>query len=297
MTYTIEHVTRYEYTSAVFLEPHTVRLSPRPDGALEVLACERAVSPQPTAQTQALDHNGNIVERYWFSGTSDHLVIRRTLKLRTLRDNPFDYIPGTETEQLPPAYPAPVARTLAPYMERSPSDELQEFLAGLTGPSVYERVRSARESGIRTEHELRCSEFVSLLNQSIAARFRTVVREEGEAWPADHTLRQTEATCRDLTVLFCAACRELGIASRFVSGYQAGDPEQDSRDLHAWAEIYTIDGGWRGFDPTLGLAVADEHVALASAAEPSGAAPVEGSFRGTGVRSRLQHDIHLTTRP
>ncbi|MFP4509119.1 MAG: transglutaminase family protein [Spirochaetota bacterium] len=297
MTYEIEHLTRYEYTSDVFLEPHTVRLSPRLDGAVQLLDQEQAVMPAPDATTRALDYNGNIVDRYWFSGKTNSLTIRQSLKIRTLRANAFDYIPDTIGEQLPPVYPAAAARVLTPFLETATSDRVKQFLVTIVGPRRYGNIQSALDSGTVSDHGLRCSEYITALNQSIASRFRTIVRKEGEAWSADTTLGQTEASCRDLAVLFCASCRAFGIASRFVSGYQAGDPQQETRDLHAWAEVYTTDGGWRGFDPTLGLAVADEHVPLATAAAPNEASPVAGSFRGTGVRSRLHHEIHLSTLP
>jgi len=35
-------------------------------------------------------------------------------------------------------------------------------------------------------------------------------------------------------------CRALGLAARFVSGYQQGDPNQKEQDLHAWAEVYLL---------------------------------------------------------
>ncbi|MEO0770789.1 MAG: 4Fe-4S binding protein, partial [Cyanobacteria bacterium J06649_4] len=40
--------------------------------------------------------------------------------------------------------------------------------------------------------------------------------------------------------------------------------EDSNHDLHAWAEVYIPGGGWRGFDPTLGLAVGDRHIAIAT---------------------------------
>jgi len=65
--------------------------------------------------------------------------------------------------------------------------------------------------------------------------------------------------------------------------------------LHAWAEVFLPGGGWRGYDPTLGLAVADRHVALASGATPLQAASVTGSFRGTGAETIMGYEISITT--
>ena len=42
---------------------------------------------------------------------------------------------------------------------------------------------------------------------------------------------------------FMEVCRAVGIAARFVSGYQEGDTEQQSRDLHAWVEVYLPGAG------------------------------------------------------
>jgi transglutaminase-like putative cysteine protease len=131
------------------------------------------------------------------------------------------------------------------------------------------------------------------LNQRIYDLVKVVIREDGEAYAPDETLRRREGACRDLAWLFVACCREAGLAARFVSGYQAGDPDTKDRYLHAWAEVYLPGGGWSGFDPTLGLAVADQHVVIAAAATPAGAAPVCGSFRGTGATAQMKTTISV----
>lgn len=76
-----------------------------------------------------------------------------------------------------------------------------------------------------------------------------------------------------------AACRGMGLATRFVSGYEAGDPSQEQM-LHAWAEVYLPGAGWRGYDPTMGLVVCDRHVAIAASAWPQQTQPISGSLRG-----------------
>ena len=85
----------------------------------------------------------------------------------------------------------------------------------------------------------------------------------------------------------------MGIASRFVSGYVYEADRQGSSDLHAWAEVYLPGAGWRGYDPSLGLAVADQHIPLAAAPEPSAAAPTTGTFRGTAAKSMMEYRIEI----
>ena len=114
---------------------------------------------------------------------------------------------------------------------------------------------------------------------------------------AADTLRCGTGSCRDLTVLFMEVCRSQGLAARFVSGYQAGDPGQQDRELHAWPEVYLPGGGWRGFDPTLGLAVTDQHIAVACSWHPAGAAPVVGTIRGTAAQAAMSFDIQLQASP
>ena len=93
-----------------------------------------------------------------------------------------------------------------------------------------------------------------------------------------------------------AVCRAVGLAARFVSGYQEGDLAQASHDLHAWAEVYVPGGGWRGFDPTLGLAVSDRHVAISAAVDPQQAAPVSGTLQpAQQVETNLETQIKLVS--
>lgn len=120
----------------------------------------------------------------------------------------------------------------------------------------------------------------------------------GAARSPAETLRRGEGVCRDLAVPFLACCRELGIAARFVSGYQEGSAHggDGRRYLHAWAEAYLPGAGWHGFDPTHGTAVGDDRVAIASAASPAGVAPIEGSYRFAGAPPSRRLDTELTIR-
>jgi transglutaminase-like putative cysteine protease len=81
--------------------------------------------------------------------------------------------------------------------------------------------------------------------------------------------------------LFIEACRVLGLASRFVSGYLLVEDAQHLA-THAWAEVYLPGSGWRGFDPTSGLLVSGDHIAVAVHRHPEAIPPVAGSFVGTG---------------
>jgi transglutaminase-like putative cysteine protease len=57
--------------------------------------------------------------------------------------------------------------------------------------------------------------------------------------------------------------------------------------------VYLSGGGWRPYDPSLGLAVADGHVTLAAAPDHGLAAAVSGSYRGTGVGSEMRYQVSV----
>jgi transglutaminase-like putative cysteine protease len=117
-------------------------------------------------------------------------------------------------------------------------------------------------------------------------------REQGPPWPAERTLRERRGACRDLAVLFNDVCRFVGFPARFVSGYQVDVPEEARPELHAWSEVYLPGAGWRGFDPSQGLAVADRHVPLAASRTPWMASPTSGTYRGT-ARSTLTASVQF----
>ena len=276
----IRHVTTYSFDRPIFLEPHTVRLTPRSDGSFHQTSHRLSLMPTPAGASVGLDAWGNTVHRVWFSGLTDTLRIESESEGVALRANPFDYLIDAPVQELPPRYTPTELAALSPCLAVDPSPAVER---------LADRIAAASPSAGPTTPE-----FLSALTFALAAEHTSIVRPEGPPFDPETTLDTREVSCRDLAVLFIAACRIRGIAARFVSGYQAGDPGQTNRDLHAWVEAYLPGAGWRAYDPTLGLVVADQHVALAAAAHWEDAAPVTGNFRGTGARSGLESTIELT---
>jgi len=90
--------------------------------------------------------------------------------------------------------------------------------------------------------------------------------------------------CQDLTHIFIAAARQLGIPARYVGGHfyrVDGVTAQDAG--HAWVEAYVENLGWVGFDPTNGIGTTEAHVRVAIGLDYLGASPVRGTrFGGSG---------------
>jgi transglutaminase-like putative cysteine protease len=281
MRFEIRHTTRFTYDRPVFLEPHTLRLQPRGDGLQRLARFALEVQPRPAGSSQCLELDGNAAIRLWFEGEHRSLSFRAESEVETAPRNPFDFILDPAALRLPLGSGGDLAPLLAPYrVPVSPEGEVAALARCL-----------AREAGHGT------LPFLSALNAHLHRTCAQVFRPEGDPWPPERTLSERRGACRDLAVLFMEACRSQGIPARFVSGYQADAPPEEEHQLHAWAEVYLPGAGWRGYDPTQGLSVADRHVALAAGPSPALARPTEGTFRGTGAASAMEAQISIQTNP
>jgi transglutaminase-like putative cysteine protease len=278
--YNIIHTTTYAYNQPVWLKPHLIRLQPRHDYWQKVHSFSVIIDPQPETISEIIDLDGNNVMKIWFTQATQQLDVKIMSQVETCKTNPFDYLLEPWAIKLPIDYPSSLLAQLQPYLQT---------YSHILDPVVLELAQE-----IELEVKGNTIAFVSSLNQRIYEHCAYITRETGEPWQSGVTWRRKQGSCRDLAILFMEACRAMGLATRFVSGYQEGDVEQDNRDLHAWAEVYLPGGGWRGYDPTHGLAVSDRHVALAASAIPSYAAAVTGhitpvkSFVETGEATHSQ---------
>lgn len=282
MRYRILHTTHYSYSEAVFLGSHILRLRPRSDGFQTLRQFALDIEPTPELMSDQLDMLGNVcVGLNFFNQPLTHLKIQTQSEVETHATNPFNYVLEPWATTLPLDYPSSALMGLAPYLHQPITAPVASSVADWAQQLLY-------------EVDQNLSQFLTTLTQCIYNRCNYVVRETGAPLPASVTWQQKQGTCRDFAVLFMEVCRSVGIAARFVSGYQEGDPDQLNHDLHAWVEAYIPGGGWRGFDPTHGLAVANRHIALAVGIHPTQAAPVTGSIReGQIVQSTLTTQISV----
>lgn len=276
MRIAVVHHTHYRYSEPVYLEPHIIRLRPREDTCQRLASWALEISPAPSGRSECLDQDGNVVVRVWFNAPTPALRLRTQFKLETLRENPFNYLLTAHDLQLPMRYAEPLRIPLTPYLhQREASPLVQSFAESLAAESKWQTLT-----------------FLNALNQRLFATTRQIIREVGAPHPAEQTLAEQQGSCRDLSVLFCAACRAVGIAARFVSGYERDASLQENGDLHAWSEVYLEGAGWTGYDPSRALAVAASHVAVAAASDPLLAAPVTGTYRGSAT-ANLEFSISM----
>jgi transglutaminase-like putative cysteine protease len=274
------HSTLYRYDFPVYLEPHIFRLRPRMNSAQRLMAFNLQIAPQPAGTTECLDQDGNLALNAWFNAPTRELSVLSRFTVEMLRENPFDYVLVGESLNLPLWYREPLCAALAPYRnDMHVAESVKQFAESVSAGAQWNTLS-----------------FLLALCRQIFQSCRQVIRPSGPPWPSDRTLRSLEGSCRDLAVLFCDVCRVVGIAARFVSGYECASAScsvnnQDSY-MHAWAEVYLPGIGWRGYDPSRGLAVSNGHVAVAAGFDPDLASPVAGWYSG-GSRSQMETSLSL----
>jgi transglutaminase-like putative cysteine protease len=268
--YRIEHSIEYTYSQPVTFAPHQLRLRPRSNVHQTTLEFNLSISPTPAQVVESVDLDGNNSILIWFDDIpASSLQIRTQATVSTSLTNPFNYLLEPWAGNLPIDYPHSLARQLQPYLAGYLATTLDPVAAELAG-EIWQTVDGNTLM------------FLTELNRQIYSTCKYSLRDTGAALPPGIVWRNRAGSCRDLVVLFIEVCRAVGLAGRFVSGYEAG-AETDDRHLHAWAEIYLPGAGWRGYDPTHGLVVAQNHIAIVSSPIPAQTTPVEGKLRTVGV--------------
>jgi len=183
-------------------------------------------------------------------------------------DAPLDFLVEDYAAFHPFAYLAQDSADLAPLLPMTWPDDRVTIDRWLRSLSLGSR---------------RLETFVLLdqLNRAIRRDFRYQGREEPGVQSPAQTVSRGSGSCRDFAALFVDACRLLGLASRFVSGYHTSYAnEAGGGSTHAWAEVYLPGPGWKGFDPTAGVLTGSEHIAVAVARHPEAVPPIAGGYLG-----------------
>jgi transglutaminase-like putative cysteine protease len=269
----ISHQTEYRFPDPVLLLPHRLLLRPRENHNVRIESSMLDIFPAHTVQWKrdVLDNSVAVVA---ISQTTDLLRIASTVIIEHYDENPFDFRMDDYALMHPFAY-----------TDRD-RVELDPFLQPVYPKDRDPVVRWLEDSGWRQPTQT--FTLLDRINHGIAAGFSYQIREEEGVQSPGETLLRRSGSCRDFAALFTEACRHLGLASRFVSGYLftwAGDT--DNASTHAWAEVYLPGAGWKGFDPTSGEVTGDRHIAVAVARHPESVPPVAGDYVGTAQQRPL----------
>ena len=285
---TVAHTTRYSYRQPVGFGEHRLMVRPRESYDQRLIETRLEIDPEPLELRWLHDVFGNAVAIARFdrkrsaelSFTSfvrmEHdPVVRETVAIESYaRTYPFTY----SSEDMPDLLRSIERNHIDP--QRKVDDWARRFLRS-DGPSDTLAMLAEMTATIRRE-------------------FTYVGRPEKGTQTPTETLKLGRGTCRDFAVLMIEACRSLGLAARFVSGYvynpSRGEGRVGGGNTHAWVRIFLPGSGWLEFDPTNGIVGNRGLIRVAVARDPLQAVPLSGSWFGfpaSATGMDVSVEIHL----
>jgi transglutaminase-like putative cysteine protease len=201
----IHHRTCYRYATKVSFGLHRLLLRPRESHRAALESFIVTVSPEHRLRwmRDLYENNVGLLE---LTKPASELVIESECYLEVLEENPFDFVISKEAVEYPFVYDHEIASEIAP----------------LTVPLYsrdVERIKTWLNPYWHPGRRVGTLELLQELNKVIYRDIRYQRRERrGVQTPAE-TLERNSGSCRDFAALFMEACRFMGLAARFVSGY------------------------------------------------------------------------------
>jgi transglutaminase-like putative cysteine protease len=276
--YRITHRTKYSYSGLVQLGPHALRLRPREGHDLRIESSTLTIQPYAFLRWHR-DVEGNSVAIADFKALSDQLLIESILLIEQYDQQPLNFLVEDYAVNYPFTYHLEDRLVLQPYLLAS-KDQFDSSLAQWV-TSVWCRGEPIESYTL-----------LQRINCAIHSMISYQRREEsGVQTPAQTLFKQT-GSCRDLAFLFMEVAKQLGFASRFVSGYSyTTTVSDDAGSTHAWAEVFLPGAGWKGFDPTRGEIVGENYIPVAVGRLPHFVPPVSGSLRGNAFLREMMVSV------
>ncbi|WP_089934457.1 transglutaminase family protein [Candidatus Entotheonella palauensis] len=263
----IHHATTYTYSHVVDLLPHTVRVRPREGHDVRIESSRLETTPASMVQWHR-DVYDNSVAMVTFLDPTTELSIHGEVIIQHYDEQPLNFLVAEPAVNFPFLYEPAERVDLLPYtIAAFPEDNmpLDKWLRHFWHPGEV----------------VETYVLLDRINKAIAHNLAYMRREEPGVQSPATTLAHHSGSCRDFATLFMEACRYIGLASRFVSGYVYGAAtEIGPGATHAWCEVFLPGTGWKGFDSTRGEVVGSQHIAVAVHRHPEAVPPVAGAFVG-----------------
>ncbi|WP_016954020.1 transglutaminase family protein [Catenovulum agarivorans] len=268
--YKVRHYTQYTYPEPVLLFPHLLRVRPREGVDLRIISSELTVFPKANL-FWFRDVESNSVASASFFCKTNVLSVNSEVLVEKYDAQPFDFLVEDYAVDFPFIYQTDELVCLRPYMsgyKLAKSDLVQAFVD---------------EFWVYGDH-IQTFTLLFEINQYIHQNFVYIKRDEEGVQSPEQTLYFRSGSCRDFAYLYMTVVKQLGFASRFVSGYICSDYLNGAAGAtHAWVEVFIPGVGWKGFDPTQGTLTGFEHIPVAVARCPRLVPPVSGQFYGAGI--------------
>jgi transglutaminase-like putative cysteine protease len=277
----IQHVTEYRFSHPVELTDHRLLLRPREGHDIRIVASKLDVCPTHEVKWYR-DIYGNSVGILCLKEKTDALRIASEVEIEHYQTAPLDFHVDQRCVTFPFAFEPEDRMDLLPYRTQiwpNKMGPLKEWVSQFWTPG----------------HSIETYVLLSQMSERIVSDFAYRMREEEGVQSHYETLRLRSGSCRDFAAFFIEACRYLGLAARFVSGYLLNPGSSQHGSTHAWSEVYLPGAGWIGFDNTSGQVAGAYHIATAVHRHAESIPPVSGAYRSEGeVNSDLSVMVKVT---
>ncbi len=280
MTYDLAHTTTYEYSNAVSLSHHTLRLQPRELQRQQCLHSDLDIHPHPAVVQTHPDYFGNQMTFVTVEGSHRSLVITSRSRVNVSASAP------------PKASATPAWETVRDLCgDEEPKEALaaSEFI--YASPHIKRQPEFAAYALPSFPAERPVLEAVLDLTNRIYTEFKFDSKATTIATPLDEVLKSRRGVCQDFAHLEIACLRSMGIPARYVSGYLETDPPPGKPRLagadasHAWISFFCPGTGWIDVDPTNNLLPSNRHITVAWGRDYSDVSPIRGVLLGSGEHS------------
>jgi transglutaminase-like putative cysteine protease/predicted glutamine amidotransferase len=284
----VTHRTAYKYSNRVEHSTHTFRLQPTEDALQEVLSSTLDISVDGESILYE-DVFGNNVTHYTIDKSYDQLIIENISRVKIYAALPDDHSLSLRQSSIPLRWMPWQQQMMMAYLLPAELPETQLVVLTDYAMSFVER---------NDYHLLNTLED---MNTSIYHDYTYVQGSTSLRSTAFDCFTSREGVCQDFANLFICLARLLGIPARYRMGYiHTGNQYENklqSDASHAWVELYLPYLGWRGFDPTNGCLVKQDHIRVACGRNYRDATPTSGTiFKGGGDES-LSVDVKLIEVP
>ena len=293
----VRHVTSYRYDADVEGAHHLAHLRPRDTATQQVRSWSLVVSPHPDAGVELasgirenVDPWGNARQVFAHSQVHDQLDVVSAFEAGVspqVLPPPGASLPWREVAEAlryhASANAADAPRTGSTSAERAAFEAAEFALDSALAPRAQALADWARPAA--EAHE-RVAELAFALMRQVHAEFEYLPQSTSVSTGALEALALRHGVCQDFAHVLIGACRSLGLAARYVSGYlltqpPPGQPRLVGADAsHAWAAVWCPPFGWLALDPTNDVAVGTDHVTLAWGRDYADVAPLRGVIRG-----------------
>ena len=278
----IFHLTEYRFSQPVELSEHTLLLRPREGHDIRIVSSKLKVSPANHSVKWYRDIYGNSLGTVRINEPTDYLKIESEVRIENYAERPLDFLVDQRAVTYPFLFEPEERLDLLPYRTH-------------TWPNETKKIKTWIAAYWRPGQTIETFALLDQMNKAIVSGFAYRMREEPGVQNPSQTLALGTGSCRDFAAFFIEACRYLGFAARFVSGYLHNPGSTQHGSTHAWSEVYLPGAGWIGFDNTSGLVVGVDHIATAVHRHPESIPPVAGSFIApNGTTSDLKVTVEVS---